>query len=49
VPIVIATDTPSRFGWSDAAIAAVAALGAALVTLATTRLVGRGGRRHAAV
>ena len=49
VPIVFATDTPSRFGWSDAAIAAVAAFGAALVILAAMRLVGRGGRRHAAV
>ena len=49
VPIVFASDTPSRFGWSDAAIAAVAALGAAILILAATRLVGRGGRRHAAV
>jgi hypothetical protein len=49
VPIVSATETASLFDWSDAAIGAVGALGAALLILAATRLVGREGRRQAAV
>ena len=49
MPIVLATGTPSRFGWSDAAIGVVAAFGAGLLILVATRILGRVGRRHAPV